>query len=115
MAVGEQRWGRLHHALHTQRHARAGRSLHLAFAARLFDAGAAASACAHVVSIQIARSQLMCIGAQQGKQCIQAGLQAPGLLKCQPGLLGTDPGAASQAWAAVLHGTEADGQTSVIL
>ena len=48
-------------------------------------------------------------------QCIEAFLQAPGLLTCQPGLLGTAPGAANQAWAAVLHGTEADGQTSVIL
>ena len=48
-------------------------------------------------------------------QRVEAGLQAPGLLTCQPGLLGTAPGAASQAWAAVLHGTEADGQTSVIL
>ncbi len=48
-------------------------------------------------------------------QCTEAGLQAPGLLTCQPGLLGTAPGAVNQPCAAVLHGTEADGQTSVIL
>ena len=53
MAAGEQRWGRLHHALQAQRHARAGGSLHLTSAIGLFGASASANACAYVVSIRI--------------------------------------------------------------
>ncbi len=44
MVAGEQRWGRLHHALQAQRHATAGGSLYLASVMGLFGA----NACAYV-------------------------------------------------------------------
>ncbi|DBB13799.1 TPA: hypothetical protein ACH3X3_000798 [Trebouxia sp. C0006] len=42
IAAGEQRWGRLHHALQAQRHARAGGSLHLPSAIGLFGGSTSA-------------------------------------------------------------------------